>query len=97
MKMSKTGKSILQGLKEAVDYMDGKRAGSKTHLVEVPDVKAIRKKLGMSQSEFAVTYRIPLDTLQGWEQERREPDATASAYLKTIARLPKKVKAALLS
>jgi putative transcriptional regulator len=93
--MTKAGKSILQGLKEAVDYMDGKRAASKTHVVRVPDVKAIRKKLGMSQTEFSSTYRIPLDTLQGWEQARREPDATASAYLKTIARLPKQVKTAL--
>ncbi len=93
--MTKAGKTILQGLKEAVDYMDGKRAGTKTHVLRVPDVKAIRKKLGMSQSEFAATYRIPLDTLQGWEQERRGLDATASAYLNTIARMPKQVKAAL--
>lgn len=93
--MTRAGTSILRGLKEAVDYMDGKRAGSRTHVVEVPDVKAIRKKLGMSQSEFAAAYRIPLDTLQGWEQERREPDATASAYLRTIARLPKQVRTAL--
>jgi putative transcriptional regulator len=93
--MSKTGKSILRGLKEAVDYMEGKRAGSRTHVVEVPDVKEIRKSLGMSQSEFAEAYRIPLDTLQGWEQARREPDATALAYLRTIARLPKQVRAAL--
>ena len=93
--MTKAGKSILQGLKEAVDYVDGRRAGSRTHVLEVPDVKAIRKRLGMSQSEFAESYGIPLDTLQGWEQARREPDATASAYLKTIARMPKQVKAAL--
>lgn len=93
--MTKAGKSILRGLKEAVDYMEGKRTGAQTHVVEVPDVKALRKRLGMSQSEFSVAYRIPLDTLQGWEQERREPDATASAYLKTIARIPKQVKSAL--
>jgi putative transcriptional regulator len=93
--MTKAGKSILRGLKQAVDYMDGKRAGSRTHVVEVPDVKMIRKQVGMSQSEFAEAYRIPLDTLQGWEQARREPDATALAYLRTIARLPKQVRAAL--
>lgn len=93
--MTKAGKSILRGLKEAVGYMEGKRAGARTHVVEVPDVKAIRKRLGMSQSEFASAYRIPLDTLQGWEQDRREPDATASAYLRTIARLPKQVRTAL--
>lgn len=37
---------------------------------------------------FAKTYRIPLATLKGWEQGRRQPDATASAYLSVIARLP---------
>ncbi len=49
----------------------------------------------MTQSEFAEAYRIPLATLQGWEQGRRAPDATASAYLNVIARLPREAKAAL--
>jgi putative transcriptional regulator len=49
----------------------------------------------MSQSELAEAYRIPLATLQGWEQGRRSPDATASAYLNVIARLPQEARAAL--
>ena len=44
--------------------------------------------LGLSQQAFASAYRIPLATLKGWEQGRRQPDATASAYLSVIAGLP---------
>jgi putative transcriptional regulator len=51
----------------------------------VPDVRAIREELGLSQQAFASAYRIPLATLKGWEQGRRQPDATASAYLSVIA------------
>ena len=39
--------------------------------------------------------RIPLATLKGWEQGRRHPDATASAYLSVIARLPSEVREVL--
>jgi putative transcriptional regulator len=49
----------------------------------------------MSQQEFASAYRIPLPTLKGWEQGRRQPDATAAAFLSVIARLPKETQAAL--
>jgi len=63
--------------------------------VEVPDVRAIREGLKMSQPEFARTYRIPLPTLKNWEQGRRQPDATAAAYLSVIASIPKETKAAL--
>ncbi len=87
--MTKTiGQEILEGLEEAIAYADGKATGVRVHTVNVPDVKAIRKKLGMSQSEFAGTYHIPLATLKGWELERRRPDATASAYLTVIAKNP---------
>jgi hypothetical protein len=44
---------------------------------------------------FASAYRIPLATLKGWEQGRRHPDATASAYLSVIARMPDAAREAL--
>jgi putative transcriptional regulator len=64
-------------------------------VVEVPDVRAIREGLGLLQNAFASTYRIPLATLKGWEQGRRQPDATASAYLSVIAYLPEEARDAL--
>jgi len=80
--------SIMQGLNEAIAHAQGKDVGARVHTIEVPDVKAIREELGLSQQAFAKAYRIPLATLKGWEQGRRHPDATASAYLAVIARMP---------
>ena len=64
-------------------------------VVEVPDVRAIRRKLHLSQEEFAQKYRIPLPTLRNWEQGRRQPDAPAAAYLHAIARRPREISDAL--
>ncbi len=60
-------------------------------------VKALRIKLGMSQAEFCDCYRIPIAALRNWEQNRREPDPTAQAFLHTINALPKDVAHALSS
>jgi putative transcriptional regulator len=59
-------------------------------------VKRIRWQLGMSQSDFAKTFRIPLATLRDWELHRQEPDQLAVAYLQVIARDPNAVRRALL-
>ena len=50
-----------------------------------PQVRVIRRALGLSQEEFAEKFQIPLGTLRDWEQGRAEPDQTARAYLKAIA------------
>lgn len=71
--MTKFGEDIIEGLKEAIAYTSGEVTGAKTRVVQVADVRAIRESLGMSQSEFAEAYRIPLATLKGWEQGRRSP------------------------
>jgi putative transcriptional regulator len=49
----------------------------------------------MSQIEFAKTFRIPLGTLRDWEQQRRDPDQAAKAYLEVIVREPDVVRRAL--
>ena len=56
-----------------------------------PQAKIIRRALGLTQEEFAARYSIPLGTLRDWEQGRSEPDQTARAYLRVIARDPKGV------
>ena len=70
-------------------------AGQRVHVVEVPDVRAIRRQLHMSQQRFAEAYRIPLPTLRNWEQGRRQPDAPAAAYLHAIAKRPREISEAL--
>ena len=92
--MSKFGKELIKSLSEAVAHAEGRKA-ARVHVIEVPDVRAIRMHLKMSQQEFAKAYRIPLATLKNWEQGRRQPDAPASAYLQAIARRPKVIREAL--
>jgi putative transcriptional regulator len=60
-----------------------------------PQVRVIRRALGLSQEEFAARFRIPLGTLRDWEQGRKDPDAAARAYLIVIGRNPTAVSEAL--
>ena len=61
----------------------------------MPQVKVIRRALGISQEDFAARYHIPLGTLRDWEQGRVAPDQAARAYLTVIARDPEAVRKAL--
>ena len=60
-----------------------------------PQVKIIRRALGISQEDFAARYHIPIGTLRDWEQGRVAPDQAARAYLTVIARDPEAVRKAL--
>ena len=83
--MNKFGKELIESLTEACEHAEGKPSEVRVNVVEVPDVRAIRRELRMSQQEFARVYRIPLATLKNWEQGRRQPDAPTAAYLQAIA------------
>jgi putative transcriptional regulator len=91
--MSKFGNELIESLTEAADHAEGKPNSARVQVVEVPDVRAIRLHLRMSQGEFSSAYRIPLATLKNWEQGRRQPDAPA--YLQAIAKRPTEIRDAL--
>lgn len=61
----------------------------------MPQVKVVRRALGLTQEEFSRRYHIPLGTLRDWEQGRSEPDQPARAYLKVIAVDPEATARAL--
>jgi putative transcriptional regulator len=93
--MNKFSKDLVKSLGEARGHAEGRAGSARVHVVEVPDVRAIRRKLHLSQQEFAQKYRIPLPTLRNWEQGRRQPDAPAAAYLHAIAMRPREISEAL--
>ena len=66
-----------------------------SRMKRTPQVRVIRRALGLSQEEFAARFQIPLGTLRDWEQGRKDPDAAARAYLKVIGRNPAAVAEAL--
>lgn len=55
----------------------------------------IRKRLGMSQRQFAEAIHIPVATLQNWEQGRTLMDPSARALMTIIAREPEAALRAL--
>lgn len=61
------------------------------------DVKLIRKKLHLSQDEFAKYFGVSVRTVQEWEQHRRTPTSTARNFLKVIELEPQAVLRALKS
>ena len=85
--MSKFGKELIESMQQAAAHAGGRKAsGMRVTTVKIPDVKAIRQALHMSQHRFAALYRIPLPTLKNWEQGRRASDAPAAAYLSSPVR-----------
>lgn len=59
------------------------------------ETKRVRDSTGLSQSQFAKRYGIPLYTLKNWEQGRRDPDATALTYLRVIEKIPEAIALAV--
>ena len=65
--------------------------------VEIPviDVRAVRQKLGLSQSQFAAKFGFSPATLKNWEQGRTRPDRPAHVLLAVLASHPEAVEDAL--
>jgi len=85
-----SGKRIIESMKEALAISRGElpHKSYKIHIPESIDVKAIREKMGLSQSSFANSFGLSVYTLRNWEQGKRQPDPAARAYLKVIEKVP---------
>jgi putative transcriptional regulator len=95
--MTKAGERILKGLEQALAYANGTADGS-AYRVTIPrrvNVRAIRRKMGMTQQAFAAFFGFSVNTLRHWEQGKRVPDGAARAYLLVIQRAPRAVQKAL--
>jgi putative transcriptional regulator len=80
---------LLQSVNEAAAIERGGLKPSRTFEVRTAnDVVRVRDKLGLSQTKFAALLGISEDTLQNWEQGRRQPTGPAKVLLKVAARHP---------
>lgn len=75
------GEEILEGLREL-------KRGDYGRVVNVPDIRGIREKTGLSQSRFAELLGVSVRTLQDWEQGRRAPSGAARTLLLIADRDP---------
>jgi putative transcriptional regulator len=88
------GADLIEGMKLVLAHQRGKVELEQVWPKPI-DVKAIRKRVKMSQAEFSRAYGISKRALQEWEQGGRQPDSAARAYLTVIAREPSVVRRAL--
>lgn len=82
---------LLESVREGGAILRGEKMASRTFVMETPDVKRIRERYELSQTEFAALLGISLKTLQNWEQGRRTPRGAARVLLQVAARHPEAV------
>ena len=78
------GQEILDSIKEI-------KAGDvgRVHVYITADqIKAVRERVGVSQSAFAAMLNVSTRTLQEWEQGRRQPNGPARSLLAVAAKRP---------
>ena len=79
---------LVTSVKEAGAINRGERPAARvTRSAELlaTDVAALRRHFGLSQSKFAALLGISVDTLQNWEQGRRQPEGPARVLLRIAA------------
>lgn len=86
---------LVQSLEQAVQIHRGEAKPSRQFVFKSEDVRKIRAKLHKSQAEFARMIGVSVNTLQNWEQGRRQPVGPARALLLVAARAPRAVERAL--
>lgn len=81
---------VIDGLNDALAIVRGE-ADPATYRVHIPvevDVQKIRRKLKLTQAQFALRYGFSLGAIRDWEQKRKQPEASARMFLKVIEKRP---------
>lgn len=93
-----SGRKIIAGLQDALSHARGEAANIRERTVCVPDnvdVRAIRRKLDLTQAEFAMRFGFSLAAVRHWEQGDRRPEGPARVLLSIIDKEPDVVRRAL--
>lgn len=88
-------RELVASVRQAGRIRRGTLRAGRTTVFKPADVKAVRRKLGTSQGEFALMIGVSVATLRNWEQGRRVPDGPALALLRVAAKNPAAVAEAL--
>jgi putative transcriptional regulator len=88
---------LVASLEEVRTHVtSGRFAGRITKIaVDADDIRAVRRRSGMTQAQFAATFGIGLGTLQKWERGERRPSGAAKSLLRVMQTDMKSVVKAL--
>ncbi len=91
------GEKLLRSAQQARDWVQGKPVRVRVTYVPAPrvDVRKLRARMGLSQTQFAAKFGFSLDSIQNWEQGHRQPEGPARVLLVVIAKNPRAVEDAL--
>ena len=95
-KKSTAGQRMIASAKQALAFANGENNACVVHIPDEIDTARIRKKINMSQSQFAAYFGVSVRTIQEWEQGRVVPSGAARAFLTVIDREPDAVRRALV-
>jgi putative transcriptional regulator len=93
--VTKAGQKILRGAREALAWTRDEDTATIARVPETVDVKAVRRKIGMTQRQFASAFGFGYDAVRDWEMRRRRPERTARVLLAVIDHEPEAVTRAL--
>lgn len=84
---------LLESVRQGGAILRGEAEPSRTfdRSEDVPDVLAIRERLGLSQTRMAALMGISVSTLRNWEQGRRRPEGPARVLLRVADKHPEAV------
>jgi len=86
---------LVASIEEAGKIRQGALSPSREFHYRPVDIKRIRSRMQVSQSQFALMIGVSKSTLQNWEQGRREPEGPAKALLRVVDKQPQAVLQAL--
>jgi putative transcriptional regulator len=86
--MKESFETIKKGLNEAIEFSKGNTRGSNVVVIDKVDVKNVRKNIGMSQKDFALSFGVSLGTLRHWERGDRKPKGPALVLLNLVKKDP---------
>lgn len=80
-------REALPELREALSELKKGKHG-RVHTPEEILIRSTRRKLGLSQEEFAERIGAPLATLRGWEQGRFQPSGVVIRLMQLLSKYP---------
>lgn len=75
-------KELLKSVQQGGEILKGTRRASRIFEYPESEVRALRKRFGLSQDKFAHLVGISVGTLHNWEQGRRHPEGPARVLLR---------------
>ena len=81
-------RDIGQEILDSINEIKAGDVGRVRVYITADQIKAVREKVGVSQSSFAAMLNVSTRTLQEWEQGRRQPNGPARSLLAVAAKRP---------